>query len=147
MEMPKTYFRFLNDLLITNDQVLNNRNYLSFIDEYLDYRNEQIAENKPIDFSTEAFYVNVPSTILLKGPEEQPVLREIRFGERLKFLGEKSDFTSKMLIKDALHEDYWYKVKTQDNIEGWVNGVGLKKEKDGIPVSYTHLTLPTNREV
>ena len=139
MEMPKTYFRFLNDLLITNDQVLNNRNYLNFIDEYLDYRNEQIAENKSIDFSTEAFYVNVPSTILLKGPEEQPVLREIRYGERLKFLGEKSDFTSKMLIKDALHEDYWYKVKTQENLVGWVNGVGLKKEKDGIPTRDTSM--------
>ncbi len=133
MEMPKTYYRFLNDLLITNDQVLNNRNYLNFIGEYLDYRNEQIAANQPVDFSTEAFLVNVPSTILLKGPEEQPVLREVFFGERLKFLGEQSDFTSKMLIRDALHEDYWYKVKTSDNLVGWVNGVGLKKEKDGTP--------------
>jgi|GEM_PF-825930 len=139
MDMPKTYDRFLNDLLITNDQALNNRNYLSFIGEYLDYRNERIATNEPIDFSAEAFYVNVPSTILLKGPEEQPVLREIRFGERLKYLGERSDFTSKMLIRDALHEDYWYKVKTQDNLVGWVNGIGLKKENDATLVRDTSL--------
>lgn len=139
MEMPKTYYRFLNDLLITNDQALNNRYYLNFVGEYLDYRNEQIAANNPIDFSSEALYVNVPSTILLKGPEEQPVLREVRFGERVKFLGEKSDFTSKMMIQNAVHEDYWYKVKTQDNLVGWVNGVGLKKEKDGIPVRDTSL--------
>ena len=130
MEMPKTYYKFLNDLLITNDHALNNRNYLNFIGEYLDYRNEQIAINEPVGFSTEAFFVNVPSTILLKGPEEQPVLREVYLGERLKYLGEQSDFTSKMLIRDALHEDYWYKVKTHDNLIGWVNGVGLKKEKD-----------------
>lgn len=140
MEMPKTYYQFLNDLLITNDQVLNNRNYLNFIGEYLDFRNEQIAVDAPVDFSTEAFFVNVPSTILLKGPEEQPVLREIYFGERLKYLGEQSDFTSKMLIRDALHEDYWYKVKTHDNLVGWVNGVGLKKEKDGKTVRDTTLT-------
>lgn len=139
MAMPKTYYRFLNDLLITNDQVLNNRTYLNFVGEYLDYRNEQIAANEPIDFSTDAFYVNVPSTILLKGPEEQPVLREVFLGERLKYLGEKSDFTSKMLIRDALHEDFWYKVKTHDNLVGWVNGVGLKKEKDGTPVQDTSL--------
>jgi len=138
--MPKTYYQFLNDLLITNDQALNNRNYLNFIGEYLDYRNEQIAVNEPINFSTEAFYVNVPSTILLKGPEEQPVLREVHLGERLKYLGEQSDFTSKMLIRDALHEDYWYKVKTHDNLVGWVNGIGLKKEKDGTPDRDTTLT-------
>ncbi len=140
MEMPKTYYRFLNDVLITNDGALNNRMYLNFIGEYLDYRNEQIAAGESIDFSTDAFYVNVPSTILLKGPEEQPVLREVNLGDRLKYLGERSDFTSKMLIRDALHEDYWYKVKTHDNIVGWVNGVGLKKETDGTPVRDTTLT-------
>jgi len=64
MEMPKTYYRFLNDVLITNDQVLNNRMYLNFL---------------------------------------------------------------------------WYKVKTHDNLVGWVNGVGLKKEKDGTPVQDTSL--------
>lgn len=132
MELPMTYYQFLNEILVSNDRVLNHPHYLNFVEEYLNFRNETIATGKSIDFSSEAFFVNVPSTILLKEPEEQPVLRQIKYGERVKYLGERSDFTSKMLIKNALHEDYWYKVKTHDGLVGWINGVGLKKEIDQV---------------
>ena len=48
----------------------------------------------------------------------------------MRFLNEKSDFKSKVLIKDALHEDYWYKIKTGDGHVGWAIGVGLVFENE-----------------
>jgi len=135
MQLPNTYYNFLSELLITNDRALNNQHYSRFTEDYLDFRNEALASGISPDFNAEIFRVNVPSTILLKGPEEQPILREVKMGVRLKYLGEQSDFTSKMLIREALHEDYWYKVKTHDGIIGWVNGIGLKKESDNLPPS------------
>ena len=130
MALPKTYFQFLNDLLISNDDALNNRNYLYFLEEYLNFRNEPNAPSLD-SISTTSILVEVPSIFVLSEPEKPPVLTEIKAGFRLKYLNEKTDFTSKVLIKDALHEDYWFKVKTANGIVGWVVGVGLNFEEEG----------------
>ncbi len=129
LKIPAQYFSFLNDILISNDQALNNKNYLHFLDQYLLFKKqspEEVSQEKV--FATQ-IRITAPSMLLLSEPERPPVLRQIVQGEELKYLNEKSDFRSKVLIKDALHEDFWYKVRTADGMVGWIIGVGADFEE------------------
>ncbi|MEM9822743.1 MAG: redoxin family protein, partial [Bacteroidota bacterium] len=131
MKLPSSYYTFLNSILLSNDQALGNRQYLFFLEQYLNFRNELLADSIPANFETTGILVEVPSIFVLAQPEKEPVLTELNKGTRLKYLGERSNFKSKVLIKEALHEEYWYKIRTPNGIEGWVIGVGLQFEKEG----------------
>ena len=124
--MPDQYYGFLEELVISNDQAATNPYYLFFLDQYLIFQeeNEYSKSAEPINIR-----VNVPSLFVMSQPERQPIVTEVKEGGRMRFMGEKSKFKSKILIKDALHEDYWYKVKTGDGHVGWAIGVGLVFEQ------------------
>lgn len=125
--IPKEYYNFLDEILVNNDRALSNPYYAYFLDRYLHFRSEVPGklENEPVSIR-----VDVPSIFVLSKPEEPPIVTEIKKGARMRYLHEKSTFKSKVLIKEALHEDYWYKVKTGDGHVGWVIGVGLVFEDD-----------------
>ncbi len=128
--MPDPYYHFLNDLVISNDRAMNNPNYLYFLDQYLRFRQE--CDTLPI-VEPVNILVDVPSLFMMSKPEQPPIVTELKKGDRLRFLNEKSDFKSKIMIREALHEDHWYRVKTGDGHEGWVIGVGLLFEPTPTP--------------
>lgn len=131
MDLPFDYYSFLDKVVVSNDFALNNRYYLYFLEQYLSLRNDLKGTAADSSFQTTGILVEAPSMFMLAAPETPPMLTELKHGTRLKYLGEQSDFKSKVLIKEALHEDYWFKVRTPDGIEGWVVGVGLEFEKEG----------------
>ena len=125
--IPKEYYSFLDEVLVNNDRALSNPYYAYFLDRYLHFRSEVPGklENEPVSIR-----VDVPSIFVLSKPEQPPIVTEVKKGARMRYLHEKSTFKSKVLIKEALHEDYWYKIKTGDGFIGWVIGVGLVFEDD-----------------
>ncbi len=147
-EIPKEYFSFLNEVLISNDRALNNKNYLFFLDQYLLLRKQNLVNLEFDSLYSTQIRITAPSMLLLSEPERPPVLRQIKQGEELKFLNEKSDFRSKVMIKDALHEDFWYKVKTTDGLTGWIVGVGAEFEKqpDSITIDMNELLHGKTKE-
>lgn len=54
-KMPKTYYGFLDDLQVSNDDALPSINYIYFADTYLDY---QIEREKLEEPGKEQFYIN-----------------------------------------------------------------------------------------
>lgn len=127
--VPAAFFSFLEEVLVSNDQALNNVHYLYFLEQYLQLRQSPPANMPMEQFATEQIKIETPSMLLLSEPERPPVLRQLQQGEEVLYLGEKSDFKSKVLIKEELLEDYWYKVKTMDGLTGWIVGVGAKFEQ------------------
>ena len=130
LTLPVSYYNFLREILVNNDEALDNRYYLFFLEQYLNLRKDNPKELQENNFQSTSIYVNISSVAILNQPEMPPVLTEITQGDRLLYLNEKTDFKSKVLIKDALHEGYWYKVKTATGITGWVIGVGLQFEEE-----------------
>ena len=126
MILPKAYYQFLNYLLVSNDEALSNRNYLYFLDQYLSFRNENPVEYNGPDFLVNSVKITTSSMLVLNEPDKPPILTELKKGQRVIYMNERSEFKSKILIGEALHEDYWYKVRTTDGTEGWVIGVGSK---------------------
>ncbi len=129
MILPKAYYLFLNHLLVSNDEALSNRNYLYFLDQYLSFRNENPVEYNGPDFLANSVKITTSSMLVLSEADKPPILTELKKGQRAIYMNERSEFKSKILIGEALHEDYWYKIRTTDGIEGWVIGVGSKLDK------------------
>ncbi len=47
MDLPETYFSFLNEITINNDEAVSNLKYIYFLDQYLEYKNSKdIRYNK-----------------------------------------------------------------------------------------------------
>ncbi|MFT5165262.1 MAG: peroxiredoxin [Saprospiraceae bacterium] len=137
-DTPREYFTFLNNILISNDLALNNINYLSFLDQYLFFRKQNINTADPYLFEATQIRITATGMILLSAPERPPVLRQINQGEEVKYLNEQSDFRSKVMIKEVLQEDYWYKVRTTDGLIGWIVGGGAAFEEQTYSSSPEH---------
>ena len=127
-ELPKEYFSFLNNLLISNDNALMNRNYLYFIDQYIALRNHLFDSESKVPFNTNSIAVTAPSMLVFKEPNIPPILEQAEYGTQLKFLGEKTDYKSKIQIKDEIKEDYWYQVVSTKGEQGWIHGSGIDFE-------------------
>ncbi len=140
-EIPIEYYSFLNEVLISNDGALNNTQYLFFLDQYLRFRQEPPDNLSSNQLGQEQIKIETPSMLLLSEPERPPVLRQLEQGEEVISLGEKSDFKSKVMIKDELQEDYWYKVRTSDGLEGWIVGVGVTFEKQAEDFDAKHINV------
>lgn len=50
----------------------------------------------------------------------------------LKFTGEKSENKDIIVLRSVIYDDYWFKVTTKDNKEGWVYGGAVKQEGDDV---------------
>lgn len=129
MVLPQDYYLFLNQLLVSNDEALLNRNYLFFIDQYLAFRNENPPELNGPRFYLNSMVITAPSMMVLAEPDEPPVLAELSKGQRVIYMGKKSEKKSKILIGDEMVEDYWYKVRTVEGIDGWISGVGARLDE------------------
>ena len=127
-ELPKEYFSFLDNLLISNDDALMNRNYLYFIDQYITLRNHLYDTKSEVPFNTGSISVNAPSMLVFKEPNVPPILEQVENGTQLKFLGEKTDYKSSIQFKDEIKEDYWYQVISTKGEKGWINGSGINFE-------------------
>ena len=60
------------------------------------------------------------------------IITELKEGQALIYLEERSDFTEKISMRGTLFDEPWLKVKTKDNQEGWVYGGGVKFYKIGV---------------
>ena len=57
------------------------------------------------------------------------ILQELDEGEAILYLNEKSNFTEKINLRGEIFDEPWLKVKTSENITGWVYGGAIKYEK------------------
>ncbi len=147
-DLPDSYFDFLNEILISNDQALNNRHYLFFLDQYLLFKKQMLHTMGKLSLNTTQIRITAPSMLLLSEPERPPVLRQLNQGESLQYLKEKSDFRSKVMIKEVLYEDYWYKVRTVDGLVGWIIGAGatFEEQADSFSVNMRELLYGKTKE-
>ena len=74
LELPNGYYSFFNQVLINNEEALNNRHYLLFLDRYLALRNEQPDELAMDSIFLESFLVSSRSMLILSSPDQPPIL-------------------------------------------------------------------------
>ncbi|MEO0779991.1 MAG: SH3 domain-containing protein, partial [Bacteroidota bacterium] len=128
LELPAEYYDFLNRVSISNDDALLNQNYRYFLEQYLAFRRENRGRQMPSNFYNQTLLVEIPSLLVLERPDKPPVLAEVRRGDRLKYLEERSETSTKVLIGEELREGHWHKIRTVDGVEGWIIGVGIRFE-------------------
>lgn len=128
VELPVEYYSFLENLLISNENALTNPFYLFFIDQYIAFRNHLEDTQRQIPFVNNSLKVTAPSMLVFKEPNNPPIIEQVENGTTLKFLGEKTDFTSQIQIKEDIWEDFWYKVVSTTGEKGWIHGSGIQLE-------------------
>ncbi|MEM6964610.1 MAG: redoxin domain-containing protein [Bacteroidota bacterium] len=126
VELPVAYYSFLENLLISNEQALTNPYYLFFIDQYIVFRNHLKDTESQLPFSNNTVKVTAPSMLVFQAPNNPPILEQVEQGTVLKFLEEKTDFTSQIQIKEDIWEDFWYKVVSTTGEPGWIHGSGIQ---------------------
>lgn len=65
------------------------------------------------------------------------IVGELKEGQQLHYLDEKTDFTEKVSLRGQIYDEPWLKVKTMEGLEGWVYGGGVKFYKPKVDLSKT----------
>ncbi len=125
MKMGVVYYDFLNQILISNEDAIRNRNYLYFLDQYLQFRKDQVRPIEGLKLQETSMVVDAPSMIIMSRPDNGQVLSQVEKGTRLKYLNEQSEITSQTMINNEIKESPWYKVKAPGGEIGWVLGSGV----------------------
>ena len=72
-------------------------------------------------------YAWVDKLRLRERPEtKSKVLAELKEGEELYYLNEKTDFTERINLRGQVFDEPWLKVRTANQKEGWIYGGGVK---------------------
>ncbi len=94
---------------------------------------EVTARNEPEHMT---IYIWVEKLRMRAQPDtKSDIIAELKEGEAVFFLDEKSNFTQKITLRGKQYDEPWLKVKTSNNQEGWVYGGGVKFYKPKIDVT------------
>ena len=75
--------------------------------------------------------VNIDNLRIRAEPGEKgEEIGRLKEGSVLYDLGEVSDFTTRVQLRGIWHDEPWLKVKTEQNLEGWIYGGGVKFDLD-----------------
>lgn len=120
------YFKFLDQLLISNDIALNSEHYIYFLSQY--YNLSKTKTYGEVLKPEVRYIVATSGTIVLSEPVVGEFVSQESRNARLKYLGKKSDKKSKIQISGRTVETYWIKVKTTHGIIGWIPTSSVIKE-------------------
>ena len=104
-------------------------------------QNEENIENSTPDATKNTkeavtVYTWVDNLRLRSEPDtNSDIVKELKEGESLLFLGEKSDFTKKVNLRGKLYDEPWLKVETNEGKEGWVYGGAVRFYKPSVDES------------
>ncbi len=114
------YFDFLQKIKINNDRALVNDSYIKFIDILSKITEASLYKGINEMCQEQYFEVHVPKTALKEDKDAASTDKVFCFkNEKLRYLNEQSEKT-KMLIGDSNIIGFWYKVRSNDGVEGWI---------------------------
>ncbi len=124
--LPSNYYHFLQQIPLNNATALTNQHYLFFLEQF-----QHLYQELPRveDLFDNTLRVDIGNLIVMAGPDQPPILTELKREDVVVWTGKKSDKKDKFLIGRELKEDYWYQIKTADGQIGWVIGAAVSKIK------------------
>ena len=135
IDLPPKYYTFFKAITVENPAALYNQNYLYFLGQYLNLREEEPGMAVLEAMQDQQFETLSARLRLRAQPAGEPVLEQLTSGSRIQYLGERSEFQSTYTMRGQSFTDYWYKVRSNSGTVGWVFGGGVKKLRPPVLVS------------
>jgi thiol-disulfide isomerase/thioredoxin len=130
IQIPESYYDFLNGVIINNDEALANPLYRKFLKLYLKFRSEFPSSFIGLASKQSVLKVKVPSMEVLANPTSK-VLGYITEGTKVLVL-EKLTFNGATTTTAGLPTAYRIKIRTNDGQEGWIKTSGLEFEQEPV---------------
>lgn len=145
LSMPESYFQFMDSLPLNNERVLNNLNYLFYLDHYAKWRQEKIEKGmlkfKNIE-KTKKKLVKVKAVetygqvlmdklaVRKQAHDEQSVFEKLERGTEVRYLQDITNDRFLYPYDGHKYSDYFIKIETPNGQKGWVfkGGIYLKEK-------------------
>jgi len=138
MELPNSYFSFLEDLNLKESVLLSSRNYCEFLEEYLKFKGEQTSLDKDLNY---VFKKVLKENVLYS---EEGDFIHLNQGDEIAIVNEnESQFNKETIAKllPVFKADKLDFVKLKDGTKGWVSDL------DANPIASTFTALPLNKRI
>ncbi len=87
---------------------------------------------------TKILYAWVDQLRIRETPDTKAeIVKELQEGEAVTYLNEKTDFTKKVNLRGTLFDEPWLKVRTEDQLEGWLYGGGVRTYRTSVDMVKT----------
>ena len=150
MKMTPNYYNFLGKVLISNDNAIASKSYLSFLTLYLKLREDTKDGNITNQIRQGVFRNLNNKEEVMNSPGGNSSVTFLFSNENVKYLNVKSPTQSNKLVNGRMKTDYWYQVSTNDGYIGWVfGGAGSLKgvEDNTISANKRFKTIEEEKEV
>lgn len=116
MSLPTKYYDFLRVVDLSNDFALINRDYLYFLDLFLDFAKENPREWQDINEGSNKLIVRNSSVIILDDESNMPLVMPLDKGKALHIADER------LFDCNEIDPDKFYRVETFNAMVGWMRG-------------------------
>lgn len=150
MKMTPNYYNFLGKVLISNDNAIASKSYLSFLTLYLKLREDNKDGNITNQIRQGVFRNLNNGEEVMNSPGGNSSVTFLFGNESVKYLNVKSPTQSNKLVNGRMKTDYWYQISTNDGYIGWVfGGAGSLKgvEDKTISANKRFKTIEEEKEV
>ncbi len=150
MKIDAVYYNFLGKVLISNDDAIASKSYLSFLDLYLKLRRDSPDGNIIHQIRQGAFKSIVNNEEVMSAPGGTTPITNLFSGETVKYLNVKSPTTTRKMVNGVMKTDYWYQVGTNDGFIGWVfGGAGTLNgvEDKNVSINQRFKTVEEEKEI
>ncbi len=132
MDLPESYYDFLNNLHLENEVNLSNKNYCEFLEEFLKFKGELAAKDKALNYAKKI--VKQPNMLV----DENGRFVHINVGDKVSILNEEHSVMNKDAISrilpafEAQALDY---IKLEDGTKGWARNLSTSNLDDSSELS------------
>jgi len=128
MDLPKTYYNFLEDIQICNSEALHSKSYTEFLEEYLKYKSEQ-KDLGQVQF--QQIELEIGKTFII---EDDGSSIRLALGSIINILKEKKQISTdfKNTVDKNTRLSDWVYIGLPDGSKGWITSAGLEKSNPGI---------------
>lgn len=124
MDLPDSYYSFLNDIPISNNDALKNKSYTDFLEEFLQFKGESVQAFEEIPFKQTE--LNIGKTFIEESSGEES---KLPLGTLVNILDDQNKISVAFKNQSHAHfsiDDMMY-IGLPDGKKGWISKHGIHK--------------------
>ena len=159
LNLPNEFYAFVENLELNNEDVLNNTNYLKYLDHYMDWRQDRIekgllkvsgkpTQNRQVAISRIETFAEVLMHNLQvreKAYDSNTIIATLKQKDKVLYLRDVTNDKFRYNYNGRNYIDRFVKIQLPDGRKGWVFSMGVRTFED-VVAEYVSLDLPKEAE-
>ncbi len=159
LNLPDKFYAFVESLELNNEEVLNNSNYLKYLDHYMEWRQDRIekgllkvsgkpTQNRQVAISRIETFAEVlmhDLQVREHAHDGNSIIAKLKQKDKILYLRDVTNDKFRYTYNGQNYIDRFVKIQLPDGRKGWVFSMGVRTFEDVVS-EYVSLDIPKEAE-